>query len=83
MHKSYTEVEKKALAEHGLTNDKPSQLSDAFVLGLRFNQRELNTLAKGCKFTMVKVKKHNALTDHDNEMVRQRIVHCDRFITNE
>lgn len=35
--------------------------------------RELERFAKGCVFTMGKAKKHNKLSDHDNEMIRQRI----------
>lgn len=35
LHRTFTDTERAALRLHGLNPDGPSQLSDAFVLGMR------------------------------------------------
>ena len=44
--KTYTKQEKAALKKHGLTNDQHSQLSDAFVLGVREVTARVNRIER-------------------------------------
>lgn len=37
-NKPFTDLEKNGLIEHGLPTDKPSQLSDAFRLGMEWQK---------------------------------------------
>ena len=44
--------------------------------------RKLEIFASGAQFTMRKVLKHNKLTEHDSEMLRQQIEFCKSILVN-
>lgn len=46
LHKTYTEKEIELLKLHGLHSDKPSQLSDAFIIGFRYGLNNLDMIRR-------------------------------------
>ena len=49
LHRTFTDTERAALRLHGLNPDGPSQLSDAFVLGMRHaSQERCDRIGQAC-----------------------------------
>lgn len=75
LHKEQTEREVDGLLAHRLPVGKPSQLSDSFILGMRFEQSLNDSMIKEihekCEFSIGKLLKHNEVSSHDKEMMRQ------------
>jgi len=46
LHKSFTKYEVERLVLYGIRHDRPSQIADAFVLGLRDKDSHLDRIAE-------------------------------------
>lgn len=57
LHKGLIKQEVEGLLLHGLTVGKPSQLSDAFVLGMRYEQKLTGQFIKELQDEIEKLKR--------------------------
>lgn len=63
LHNTYTEREIELLKLHGLYSDKPSQLSDAFVIGFRYAIDNIDSI----RFCDVGINDVNIVDDESDD----------------